>query len=90
MNDDAELERRVRRRAEWMARRQQETPTVLAQTVYLGTLGIVLVLPTVVGAYIGHWLDLDSPGFSIRWTLGLLFAGLAVGAYSAYRMISRN
>ncbi len=34
-------------------RAERERPTLLAQTVYLGTLGLVFVLPVIVGAYLG-------------------------------------
>ena len=57
------------------------------QTVYLGTLGLVLVLPMVGGAYLGHWLDGLRPGYSMRWTLGLLFLGLVVGVFNVYFLI---
>ncbi|MGR9053835.1 MAG: AtpZ/AtpI family protein, partial [Gammaproteobacteria bacterium] len=62
-------------------------PNLLAHTVYLGTLGLVMVLPVVAGAYLGHWLDGKMPGYSMRWTLSLLFAGLAIGIFNVYFLI---
>ena len=55
----------------------------MAQTVYLGTLGLVFVLPVVAGAYLGRWLDQQLAGYSVRWTLSLLLLGVAVGAYTS-------
>ena len=69
------------------ARRDRDT--LLGQTVYLGVLGVVFVLPMVLGAYVGHWLDGHEEGYSVRWTLGLLLAGVAVGAINVYLMIRR-
>jgi ATP synthase protein I len=84
-------ERRLRRRVEQDARRLRKAETeregLLVQTVYLGTLGLVFVLPVVAGAYVGHWLDGLVSGYSMRWTLGLLFLGLVVGAFNVYFLI---
>ena len=60
---------------------------MLAQTAFLGTLGLLLVLPIVVGAYLGHWLDERVAGFSVRWTVGFMLLGVALGAYSVYLFV---
>lgn len=87
MNPDERLHRNIRRRAERMQKAEQERPTLLAQTAFLGTLGLVLVLPVVAGAFLGRWLDEQLAGYSLRWTLSLLCLGVFVGAYSVYRLI---
>ena len=58
---------------------QRERRSVLADTVQVGTLGLVFVLPVVGGAYLGNWLDSLSDGYSLRWTLSLIIAGIALG-----------
>jgi ATP synthase protein I len=70
-----------------MRKAEREREGLLVQTVYLGTLGLVLVLPVVAGAYLGHWLDTLSDGYSMRWTLSLLFLGLVIGAFNVYFLI---
>ena len=45
------------------------------------------MLPVVAGAYLGQWLDGMSPGYSMRWTLSLLFLGLVIGAFNVYFLI---
>jgi ATP synthase protein I len=87
VNPDDPLARRVDRQVKRMQQAERERPTVLAQTVYLGTLGLVFVLPVIAGAYLGHWLDSALPGYSMRWTLSLLFLGVVVGGVNAYLMI---
>ncbi len=62
----------------------------LAQLAYLGTLGLMIVLPMVAGAYLGISLDSRQPGYSIEWTLGLILLGLVVGLGSAYAYITRK
>jgi ATP synthase protein I len=86
-DEDRELELRVAQDARRIAKARREGEGILVQTIYLGTLGLVFVLPVVVGVYLGRWLDDMSAGYSMRWTLGLLFLGLAVGGFNVYFLI---
>nr|WP_303273945.1 AtpZ/AtpI family protein [Legionella pneumophila] len=61
--------------------------TLLAQTVYLGTLGFVFVLPIIAGAYLGVWLDEKIKGYSISWTINLILLGVIIGAINVYLLI---
>jgi len=87
---DQKLKQRVERQAQRMKRAEHDRPTLIGQTVYLGTLGLVFVLPLVVGAYLGHWLDNQSAGYSMRWTLSLIFLGVVVGAVNVYLLIKES
>lgn len=78
-----QIDRQVRR----MEKAQRERATLLSQTVYIGVLGLVFVLPVVGGAYLGRWLDSLAAGYSIRWTLSMLFIGVVVGAVNVYLMV---
>jgi ATP synthase protein I len=84
-------EERLRRRLELQARRlrkaESERNTLLAQTVFIGTLGLLFVLPLVAGAYLGKWLDGLMAGYSIRWTVSLILLGVFVGAVNVYLFI---
>jgi len=84
---DDRLARRVEQQAERMRRAERERRTVLAQTVYLGSLGLMFVLPVVAGAYLGHWLDEKLAGYSMRGTLSLMFLGIVIGAFNVYWLI---
>jgi len=70
-----------------MKRAEQDRPTMLAQSIYLGTLGLLFVVPVVLGAYAGRWLDGLYEGYSIRWTLSLIILGVVIGAVSAYQFV---
>ncbi|MEA3411215.1 MAG: AtpZ/AtpI family protein [Pseudomonadota bacterium] len=85
--ENDELHNNVERQAQRIRRAERDRPTLLSQTVYLGTLGLVFVLPVVGGAYLGLWLDGMLEGYSMRWTLGLLFLGLVIGAINVWLMI---
>jgi ATP synthase protein I len=77
----------VDKQVQRLERAERERPTVLAQTVYLGVLGFVFVLPVLGGAYLGRWIDGFVEGYSIRWTLSMIFLGLVVGAANVYLLI---
>ena len=70
-----------------MKQAEHDRPTLLAQTVYIGTLGLVFVLPVVGGAYLGRWLDGLASGYSIRWTVSLILLGVMVGMINVYLLI---
>ena len=78
-----QIDRQVRR----MEKAQRERATLLSQTVYIGVLGLVFVLPVVAGAYLGRWLDSLVAGYSIRWTLSMLFIGVVVSAVNVYQLV---
>ena len=84
---DDELRKKLLSQARRMRQADSERPTLLAQTVYVGTLGLLFVLPMVVGAYLGRWLDGLGEGYTLRWTLSLMLAGVVIGAVNVYLFI---
>jgi len=82
-----ELRKHVERQALRMKKAERERPTLIGQTIYTGTLGLLFVLPVVGGAYLGHWLDSLVSGYSIRWTTSLILVGVVVGALNVYFFI---
>jgi ATP synthase protein I len=90
VNEQRDLRKQVERRVKRMRKAERERPTLLAQTTYVGTLGLVFVLPVVAGAYLGHWLDSRLSGYSTFWTLSLLAVGVGIGAMNVYLLIRSN
>jgi len=84
---DDELRKKLLSQARRMRQADRDRPTLLAQTVYVGTLGLLFVLPMLAGAYLGRWLDGLDAGYSMRWTLGLMLAGMLVGVVNVYLFI---
>jgi ATP synthase protein I len=82
--DREKLEHQVEKQVQRMKRAEKERPTLLAQTAYIGVLGLLFVLPVIGGAYLGRWLDSLVEGYSMRWTLSLIFVGVVVGAVNVY------
>jgi ATP synthase protein I len=84
------LQDAVERQLQRMRRARRERPTLLSQTVFLGTLGLVFVLPVIAGAYLGRWLDESLPGYSVRWTLSMICVGLVVGGMNVYMLFRES
>jgi ATP synthase protein I len=82
-----ELKNKIDRQAYRMKKAENERHTLVGQTIYIGTLGLVFVLPVVGGAYLGYWIDSLLDGYSVRWTLSLILLGVMVGAVNVYLLI---
>lgn len=90
MQNGERLRKNIEKQAKRMAQAEKDRPTLLAQTVFLGTLGLLFVLPVVAGAYLGHWIDTQREGYSYRWTVSLLVTGVFLGAMNVYLYIRKN
>lgn len=88
MNDERWRDR-VAQDSERLAKAQRQRRSLLAQTVFLGTLSILFLTPVVGGAYLGRWLDGMSAGYSTRWTVSLIVLGLALGIFNVVTFIRR-
>ena len=82
-----DLKKQVERQARRLKKAEGERSNLIGQTVYIGTLGLLFVLPVVGGAYLGHWLDSLAPGYSIRWTMSLILLGVMIGILNVYFFI---
>jgi ATP synthase protein I len=84
-----QLKNRIDRQVQRMKQAEQDRPNLLSQTIYLGTLGLVMVLPIVAGAYLGHWLDSWATA-SINWMLCLLLTGVVIGFFNVYFLLKNK
>ena len=87
MNNQQRLKQKIESQIKRIKKADRDRPNLLSQTVYIGTLGLVMVLPMIGGVYLGHWLDGKVDGYSTRWTLSLLFTGLVIGGFNVYFLI---
>jgi len=90
MNDRQKLKSEIEKQARRMLKARREQPTLLSQTIYTGTLGLVLVLPIVTGAYIGMWLDGLTEEYTVRWTMGMILLGVIIGSFNVYFLIKEH
>lgn len=87
MNSQKLLKKKIESQVKRIKKAEHDRPNLLSQTVYIGTLGLVMVLPVIGGVYLGRWLDGMMNGYSMRWTLSLLFTGLVIGIFNVYFLI---
>ncbi len=87
MSDEQKLEEQIEKAANRLEQAEKERSTVLAQTAYVGVLGLLFVLPVIGGAYLGQWIDSLIAGYSMRWTLSLIFLGIVIGVVNVYYFI---
>ena len=55
----------------------------------MGLIGWSVVVPTLIGAALGAWLDKHHPG-AHSWTLALLVAGLVIGCANAWYWVAQQ
>ena len=79
------LDQAVKQRRDRRAQRQREgEPSVGRNLALIGVLGWTIVTPTVIGVFVGRWLDRQFSS-GLFWTLGLLVLGLALGCRLAWK-----
>ena len=69
--------------------RRNPAPGVWSGLGLMGVIGWSVVVPTLLGAALGLWLDRRYPG-GRSWTLALLVAGLTLGCLNAWRWVSQE
>jgi ATP synthase protein I len=69
--------------------RRDPAPGVWFGLGMMGLVGWSVVVPTLLGAALGIWLDKHHPG-SHPWTLALLVAGLTVGCLNAWHWVAKE
>jgi len=85
--DEDPFVREIRRQAERAAANQHMT--FWEGLGLVGSVGWMVVLPALLGAFVGRWIDRRS-ATGVFWTLSLLFVGLALGCSSAWRHVHQE
>jgi ATP synthase protein I len=82
---NAPLDQAVRLRRERRERWQREGERSIAENLaMIGVLGWTIVTPTLIGLFVGRWLDRTFHA-GVFWTLGLLVFGLTIGCTLAWK-----
>jgi ATP synthase protein I len=79
------VRRQRARRERW--RREGERP-LGHNLALIGVLGWLVVTPTLIGIFVGRWLD-HTADSGIFWTVSLLFAGLCLGCWLAWKRVNQ-
>lgn len=79
----------IRRRAERLQRsRKKRAESPLLGFSVFGIVGWSIAVPTVAGAFLGHWLNQVAPQ-KFTWTIALILGGVVVGVIIAIRWLSK-
>jgi len=88
-NKTTEFSLKVDRKASRKIRARHNPTGVWFGLGMMGLIGWSVVVPTLLGAFIGTWLDKHYPE-SRSWTLVLLIAGLCIGCLNAWYWMSQQ
>lgn len=69
--------------------REEPEPSLGSRLGQIGILGWAIVLPTLMGLALGHWLD-RMFGTRVFFSAPLLMIGAAVGFWSAWKWMHRQ
>jgi ATP synthase protein I len=86
-NHRQDLKKKIDDQVNRIKKAEQDRRNLLSQSVNLSTLVLVMLLPIIAGAYLGHWLDEMMEGYSMRWTISLLVIGIVIGMFNVYFLI---
>ncbi len=87
MSDLDRLKGSVEQGVARLRKAERERPSLVSYSVYLGTLGLLIAIPVVGGAYLGMWLDGILGTYVL--TLLMILLGVVVGAVNAYLYVKR-
>ncbi len=80
------VRKRQKRRTRWLT---EGEPSVVRFVGQIGVLGWIIVMPTLIGLFIGRWLD-HTFGTGVFWSAALLVLGVVAGFWSAWKWMYRQ
>ena len=90
MEENDRMTAAVRQQRERQRKWQREGEPSMAQYVgQIGVLGWIIVAPTLIGLFIGRWLD-HRLGTGIFWSAPLMGIGVIIGCWSAWKWMHRQ
>jgi ATP synthase protein I len=82
----AAVRQQRKRRRDWL---REGEPSMARFVGQIGVLGWIIVAPTLIGLFIGRWLD-HKFGTGIFWSAPLLLVGVVIGCWSAWQWMHRQ
>jgi len=80
------VRKKQERQFHWL---REGEPSMVRYVGQIGILGWIIVAPTLLGLFIGRWLDRVFAS-GIFWSAALLMLGVAVGFWSGWRWMHRQ
>lgn len=88
-SSEEELLEKIKKESEKKIKAREEGDQVMFGLGLFGIVGWSISIPTVIGIAIGVFLD-KKFNQSFSWTLTLLFAGVILGSFNAWRWIKEK
>lgn len=88
-SSEEELLEKIKKESEKKIKAREEGDQVMFGLGLFGIVGWSVAIPTVIGIAIGVFLD-KKFNQSFSWTLTLLFAGVILGSFNAWRWIKEK
>jgi ATP synthase protein I len=82
----AAVRKQQERQKQWLNEGEPSAARFVGQ---IGVLGWIIVTPTLIGLFIGRWLD-HKFGTGIFWSAPLLLIGVVIGFWSAWRWMHKQ
>lgn len=79
----------VRRARERQLQQREDEPSMMRFVGQIGVLGWIIVMPILIGLFIGRWIDAKL-GTGIFWSAPLMLVGVVIGCWSAWRWMHRQ
>lgn len=90
MEENDRMTAAVRQQRERQRKWRREGELSMAQYVgQIGVLGWIIVAPTLIGLFIGRWLD-HRLGTGIFWSAPLMGIGVIIGCWSAWKWMHKQ
>ena len=80
------VRRQRQRQQRWL---REGEPSMVRFVGQIGVLGWIIVTPTLIGLFIGRWLD-HKFGSGIFWSAPLLLVGVVIGFWSALQWMNKQ
>jgi ATP synthase protein I len=87
--NEPDLAGQIGAKAERKLKARRSTQGVWFGLGMMGLIGWSVVVPTLLGAALGLWLDQHHPG-KHAWTLALMVVGLAIGCLNAWHWVAKE
>jgi ATP synthase protein I len=88
--DDDPLLKNIRLRSQRRDRARSEgEPGTMRRLAEIGVLGWIIVVPVLLGLFVGRWLDTLTQ-LHLLFTTVLIIGGLGLGLWSAWRWMNRQ
>jgi len=80
------VRRQRQRQQRWL---REGEPSMVRFVGQIGVLGWIIVMPTLIGLFIGRWLD-HKFSSGIFWSAPLLLVGVVIGCWSAWQWMNKQ